>query len=181
MQIKAIVGLALAAAAGLPALAAPPKAAETTYVDPTDGYSISYPSTWQFKPPNADGRIFVTSQPDGPQDMFRENLNLAPRPLNDPTFSIKGQCVAFSANFAKDYEGYTPGKCEDLRWNGVDAMRLDYSFDKSDNGVARRIHVLQTLAIKKGKLYVVTFTAIEATYTRYTPIASRMIASIKIP
>ncbi|MFM5916290.1 MAG: PsbP-related protein [Novosphingobium sp.] len=181
MRIGVTIGLGLTAVLAVPAVSGPPKAAETTYVDPTYGYSVTYPASWQFKPPNADGRIFMTSPLEGPQDNFKENVNFVLKKFGDPSFELRGKCADFMGNFAQQYEAYKAGQCADVTWNGVNAMRADYSFDKTDNGTTRRIHALQTFAIKNDYLYIVTLTAIESTYPRYLPIANKVIASIKIP
>ncbi len=174
------IGLALALLAGPPGFAAQPRVSLQTYANPDFRYVISYPSNWQFKLPDDEGTIFVTSYLDSPVDRLRENVNLRVQRSDQPDFNVRDNTPEMLAQVSRVYPSFKQVGLGYVQWNGVEALRYDGTITTPINGKPFDMHILQNIAIKNGVIYTATYTAEAGSYAKYLPTALRIIESIKV-
>jgi len=145
-------------------------------VEKTD-YSISYPAEWQSgtgtKSQLAElAELFVHSIPEGPDDKFADNFNLTKQDLSGQPVDLKkydsisewqitttlGPQAILESKDAGDhhsitFKGHYQGN--DLKWK-------------------------QLYFIKNEKAYLLTFTAEEKTFDKYSDIAESIFNSFKL-
>ena len=151
-----------------------------THKDSGYDLSIQYPSDWQLKPPGPKNRFFVTSYQESGVDKFRENLNcITPRDV-EKGFTIqmaKDKTVkALSENFS-DFKIINSGYS---KWNNVSSFEIEYTYKQTSDNTTYNLHMLQKMAIIKGKFYTLTYTSLSDSYEKYISTIRRMIQSFKV-
>lgn len=141
--------------------------------------SIQYPSDWQLKPANDRSRFFIASYPETEEDKFRENLNCVVHNIEDGSTiqqaeeDIVKTLTGIMAEFKIVQSGYS-------KWNNADAYELEYTCTYANTDVKYDLHMLQKATIINGKLYVLTFSALNTTYDKYIGKVRKMFDSFKI-
>lgn len=142
--------------------------------------SMQYPSDWQLKPPTQNARFFVTSYPESGADNFRENVNcIVPKPVD------KGVTIQMAeTDIVNTLSGNLPGfkivRSGYSKWNNVNSYEIEYTCVQTSGETTYNLHMLQKVAIIKGKLYALTFTSLTDAYDQYIATVRRMIQSFKV-
>lgn len=149
-----------------------------THQDST--FSFKYPPDWLLKLPGTNTRFIVTSKPEDENDHFRENINCITRVLNDPGFKI--------SSAEKDIRETLETKMTDFKllasgyttWNGSEALYMEYSTTQKAGEILMKVHIYQQMAVVKGVLFTLTYTAADTGYSKYWNIIAGIIQSVKI-
>jgi hypothetical protein len=177
-RLKSIVMAIMMLGLLFPQLAAA-QAAWPTYSNEAFGYHISYPPDWEFKPPNEKDTFFVTSRLNGDGDRFRENVNCKPLRLQIKDFNIRSAEAQIIAGVST-MPDFKLIKSTYVRWNGVEALMLEYTLSNTTNGERYDIHIQQQMSVIGDVLYAITFTSEEGSYARYLPMATQIVNSMKV-
>jgi PsbP len=169
--------------------AAPAVQAQTTvavppswkkHTDSVYNFTLYYPPEWKLKLPGTTTRFFVTSQPENENDKFNENLNCVARALQQSNFKvtdaeedIKKTLQDNLKDYHLIYSGYST-------WNQVQMFTLEYRCTKEDSGKTYHLHMLQKIAVVKGILFTLTYTAEENSYAKFSDSINKMIGLMKI-
>ncbi len=150
------------------------------HTDTAYNISIQYPSNWELKPPRSNARFFVTSYAESETDKFRDNINCAipiavdkSRTIQMAEREITETLSGMLPDFKIIHSGYS-------KWNGADAYEIEYTCSQTSNGTTYSLHMLQKVAIIKGKLYTLTFTSEEASFAKYIDTVQKMLRSFKV-
>jgi hypothetical protein len=130
------------------------KREEGRYYNRDKGFSIKVPAGWDIEEKKMNTDIIAVSPAEGPDDTFRENFNVLveelERSLSTDEYYQKG--IPLFKQFATDFAQHGTGT---ERIDGVD-FRYDIISHKMG---PLTIKVLQYLAVKRKKGYLITFSA----------------------
>jgi len=145
-----------------------PSASPTNTYDSTRGFIIKYPSDWT-KEEQSSLVLFVT-----PTNKATENLNVqvmnlsANRTLATLTEDLKSS--------AQSSENFTQIEATNTTLAGLPAYKIVYTATVD----GEHLKVLQTLTVKDGKAYIITYKAVPSNYDKYVSAAQQMIDSFQI-
>ncbi len=142
-----------------------------------DDYSIQYPDDWTLKQTNVMGAKFILfSQLSGPDDKFRDNINLIVQNLPDSRITLD-KLVEISIQQIKEL--ITDAKIiESKRIQGKtsDYHKIIYT---GKHGVFF-LKYMQYVWVIDNKAYILTFTAEEKSFDKFFETAKRIMDSFKI-
>jgi hypothetical protein len=151
-----------------------------THTDTTYNLSIEYPSDWQLKPPTEKARFFVTSYPESDNDKFRENLNcLVPGDI-EKEVTMKMVEDDIIKTLSESLPDFKIVQSNYSQWNKARAYEIEYTCTQKSNDITYDLHMLQKVAIIKGKFYGLTYTALSDSYEKYIRTVRRMFESFKV-
>ncbi len=128
-----------------------------TFRDTAGFYTASYPDTWENKIKEGN-RVFFTSPAESTDDKFRQNINISANLSPDlANYKIRELIPDVESSIKTAYENYQKISSRYFTWNGAGAYEYVYSFTQT--GVDYVIRIKQWMCIKKGALYMITYTA----------------------
>lgn len=156
------------------------KAVWLTHKDAEYNLSIEYPSDWTLKPPSASARFFITSRAESPSDNFKENLNcIVPSDVSAGS-TIQQQEEDITKTLSESLDNYKLVQSNYSKWNNVNAFEIEYTCSQTSDGTTYNLHILQKVAIIKGKLYALTYTSLVDSYDRFIGAIRKMIRSFRV-
>lgn len=143
----------------------------------SEEYSIQYPSTWELNKSGLMGTAFIfLSQPEGPSDDFRENVNLVVQALNGQKVSMdqfvqltKNQLEVMINDVNILYD-------ERLEKAGMDYHRMIYT--GTQDGFNLKLEQYYFLA--NDKVYVLTLTCKIVDFEDYAEIGEKIMGSFEL-
>ncbi|MGQ0739941.1 MAG: PsbP-related protein [Bacteroidota bacterium] len=151
-----------------------------SFTDTAYNYSVRYPADWEFKQKNTNTRFFVTSYTENDGDKFRENINCIVRVLDEKGFTIKTAENAIKKSLSEKLQDYALLRSGYLTWNNSEALELEYTCTQTASAVSYSIHMLQRIAVVKGNLFTLTYTAEQKSYSRYIDTVKKVLASLRV-
>jgi hypothetical protein len=142
----------------------------TTYTS-TKGYSIAYPSDWG-KPEEQKSGSFVVFLT--PTNNVTENLNVQVVNLsaNDTLATVTDDLTSN----AQGYDNFKQIEASNTTLAGLPAYKIVYTATVNGD----QLKLLQTVTVKDGKAYVITYKGAQANYGTHLSAAQQMIDSFKI-
>jgi PsbP len=147
--------------------------------DSVYNFSFEYPENWQLKLPGTNTRFFVTSQPESDNDHFRENINCIVRIMNDSSFKIMNAETAIVESLQKGLTAFKLLKKAPVKWNGTDALTIEYTCTQKSEEKEFNIHMYQQMALVNNRLFTLSFTAKDAHYSKYIAVIKKIIGSVR--
>ena len=159
------VALAVVGMAFLPALLAgctsqPPEPGR--YYKKQDGFSIRFPESWEQKENVMGTVVMALSPPEGADDAFRENVNVAVESLPTP-MDLEKYLELSMANLKNLFSAGQEPEVSDAALGGGQAKRIVYQTTMG------QVHVkgMLCLAVKGRRGYTVTCSATPETFDAY--------------
>jgi hypothetical protein len=151
-----------------------------TLTDTVYHFSVQYPGNWQLKLPETKTRFFITTYPENETDFFRENMNCIARVIDQAGFTIKTAETAVKDALAAKLKDYKLIRSGYSTWNQSETLELEYTCTQESGGNTYSIHMLQRMAVVKGTLFTLTYTAEDKNYKKYLEAVKKVVASLKI-
>ncbi len=145
-----------------------------SFADPTDGFSIGYPSTWT-QGGNTGGTAVMFLSPLATGDTFRENLNVVVEDV--PAGTTLDQYVASNkANLPNVIQGFQMMSENPVSLGTLPGYQIRYTGTYSGN----QLEWMQVLAVGNSKGYVLTYTARPETFDSYAADAWAAMQSFRL-
>jgi eukaryotic-like serine/threonine-protein kinase len=136
-------------------------------------YSVKYPAEFLLK--RLGGvTVFIAPMFDK-KTGFAENINIAVEDLSEPIPSLESLFVKAKAKLTLGGKAVKVLEEKKDKLSGVDAYRIIYTSKQKKTN----FKFLQTIAIYKNRVYVVTYTALQEQFDRSLNQANSMIKSLK--
>lgn len=148
--------------------------------DTTFNFTINYPANWEFKLPGTNTRFFITSFNENDSDSFRDNINCIARKLDQQHFKIASAEAAIKQSLKEKLNNYNLVKSHYITWNNTDALQLMYTCTKDESEKVYEIQIFQQIAVVKGTIYTLTYTAEKGSYKKYIDVVNKVYRSFKI-
>ncbi len=142
-------------------------------------FTYQYPENWTLKLPGTQTRFFVTSKPENENDNFKENINCIAKDLNVPNFNIKDEEANLKESLKSQMPDFKLLASSYKKWNGTDALCIDFTTTQKSGDNTYYIRIYQQVAVLKGILYVLTYTAETGTFSKYWDTVSTIMLSVK--
>lgn len=147
-----------------------------TFRDTAGYFTASYPDTWVNKIKEGN-RVFFTSPEEVADDNFRQNINISANPSPGLSkYKIRDLIGEVETSIEGQYENYTKISGRYFVWNGVETYEYIYSISQA--GLDTKIKIKQWMCVKKGVLYMITYTALVGE-DKMLATADRIMISIK--
>lgn len=159
----------------------------TSYNNTELGIYLQYPANWSKMEEKFDANVNVISfisTPENDTDTFTENVNIAIEPLQNESITLEEYSNTTLAALSNVFENFSLINKENTNLDGVPAIKIIFSItqpqitDQSrDIDTIKQIpmKIMQILAVKEGKAYVIIYSAEDAKYDYYLPIIEKMI------
>lgn len=146
------------------------------FTDTAGNFTASYPANWINKI-KAGNRVFFTSPPDGSNDKFYENINIAVSYNKAYTGSnIKELFPDVITQISASFKDFKEESLRYFKWNNIDAAELIYSgFNKNDESI--KVRCTQWFCLYNSKFYLATFVA-DAAATIHNTTARKIMGGI---
>lgn len=176
-----VLGLALAGAVILPALATQPAtpeqvapfqlAAAQRVTDKANGFSIVPPAGWEAGEPNEQTFLIYL---DAPKDNFRANFNV--NVSEDDSTPIKEIGKYIKPEFAKQFDKWKLVSEGTVTLGGQPAYFISSRFSMQGYDIQNLQYYIRG---KKKRFYVLTFTALASSYKSYESAFKQTAASVQ--
>jgi len=149
---------------------------ETAWKTNTEaGISIKCPEDWTNQKGLMGTTIFVASPLESEKDGFSENVNLVVEDLQGMEIGIEEYAEFTKAQIEALITNSKILKAEKITFQEKDAYTMEYTGQQGQY----KLHWKQIYFIKKGKAYILTYTAEGDKFAKYLPTADRIIQSFK--
>lgn len=150
------------------------------YMNFEQGIRMNYPADWMKgeQPSPAGFVVFFASPPEGPGDLFRENVNLVVErtPVPMSTEQYARACLQGMAQSPIQFLEQGP-----VTLGGRSAYRMVYTGPiQGANMMPLSGKFLQFLLAANSKGYVLTYTAEMQKYAKFLPLAEQIVHSFQI-
>jgi hypothetical protein len=149
------------------------------YANSDFGYRLSYPSDWQFKAPNAKNTFFIGTPMESETDLFVENINCTPTRLPTKDFDITTVEPSLLPKLSAKPD-FKMIQSKYIVWNGAKAWQIEYTFSNDSDNIHHDLHMVQRMAVYGDRLFTVTFTALDTSFSKYFPTVEKIFDSIKV-
>jgi len=140
------------------------------------GFSIKYPSTWEKKEKLRDFIVVFLAPLENESDKFRENLSLMVSNLFMQTMDLSDY-VNFSIDQLREaILDFRLFEKTQTKISKIPAYKIVYSGKRKQ----MNIKIMQHYAIKRNKVYLITYTAEKDKYEMYLKSLQKMIKTFKI-
>lgn len=144
-----------------------------SYENKKDGFSIQFPGTRSFQE-DVYGSSVMFASPTNESDKIKENIGIMKKTLSkaytlDEYYALNKEALSGQA-------GYTEVENTTITVNGLDAKKVIFKSAMNDT----KLQFEQIFIIKDGFVYIITYTATEATFGEYVQDLNDMIASFEI-
>ncbi|GEM_PF-2505437 len=144
-------------------------------VTPGKTYTIKYPEGWELKPKFMGTDSMALSMPEGPKDLFRENINVVLEKV-----AVKDTQAYYDANLRAMERAMTDfkkiSKTDIKLASGIPAINLVYTHRMGQISAKNRA----VFIYQKGTGYVITATAKPDTFTKFNPQFEEIIQSFTV-
>jgi hypothetical protein len=157
--------------------------AQTGWLSHTDtayNFSFKYPAAWKLKLPGTNTRFFVTSPAENDEDDFRENINAIVREFSLSELPVAKSLKEIREALSKNLTDFKEIKNTAFKWQGKNALEIEYTCTKESEGKNYYLYILQRLVVINYKMFTVTFTCIANKKDKYLPVAKQVIKSMVI-
>lgn len=153
-----------------------------SYTDTAFAYTVSYPAAWEFKPLHNGSRFVVTSKLENNKDAFKENIGCIVRRMEQAPkeFSLRLAEEAVKKELAARLKDLKIIATTYTTWNKAEALNIEYTFTQEQDFKQYKIHIWQRMAVIKGNLFNITYTADEAGYKKYLPVMTKLLSTLKV-
>lgn len=145
-----------------------------TYESKTDGFSIQFPGTRTFQE-NVFGSSAMFFSPLIEWDTLKENIGVMKKAL-DKEYTLDEYYTFTKPELIKLIPGFTEISNETIKVNNIDAQKLIYKWTQW----ATKLQWEQVYLIKNKAVYIITYTATEATFDEFIQKLDEMIATLEI-
>jgi len=145
-----------------------------TYESKTEGFMIQYPGTWTFQE-KAYGSAVMFFTPFLEWDQLKENVGIMKNIL-DKTYTLDEYYAMTKPELINLIPDFTEVSNENIIVNDIDAKKIIYKGVQSDTKLQRE----QVYLIKDTTVYIITYTASEATFNEFAQKVDEMIATLEI-
>ena len=136
---------------------------EGRYYDDKEDFSIRFPDDWEVVEEFMGTRVFGRSPQSGADDQFQENVNVVVEKVGSVTLEEYDKIsMANVARIVTDYRLIDSGP---TTLGGEPGRRMVMSHRMGQYSIMASCH----FAVKDGRAYVVTCTALEDTYDQFAP------------
>lgn len=144
-----------------------------TYSSKTDGFSLQFPGAWSFQENVFDSSVMFFS-PTSESDKIKENVGITKKSLTkeytlDEYFTLTNDEL-------KKQPNYVEVENSSIKVSDTDAKKTIYKFSSNDT----KIQSEQVLLVKNKIVYIITYTATEATFNEYAQNFDEMVATLEI-
>ena len=139
-------------------------------------YSIAFSKEWENAPnknPTID--LFITAQPDGKTDRFSENINVLIQNVGD-TMNLEQFEKLTKSQLGTMVPGSELTSSKITKKNGTDCLQMEYKAPM--NGLD--LQFVQDVYMKNSKVYILTFSAEQASYQAYKSMAQKVLNTFKL-
>lgn len=151
-----------------------------SHTDTARHFSFSYPKDWTLKLPGTQTRFFVTTQEENDSDDFRENLNCIVKEAPGFKPGIPATAAALKETLKERMNNFMLIDTAYIKWNNVQALRLSYRFTITENDKEFPVEIMQQMAVLNGILYTFTYTGKPGSFTKFLPLAKKIIQSVQV-
>lgn len=137
-------------------------------------YNINHPLNWSVD----DHGAFVYFKPslENQSDKLQENVVVYISPLNPSNQTLVEFFEKSVETLVSTTQNFTLIEHEQIKISSTPAQKIVYSED----GELGKIKYLQVFAVKDGKAYILTYTALAEDYSKHVADAESIIASFKL-
>jgi hypothetical protein len=146
-----------------------PSPTTTTYTS-AKGFSIAYPSDWGKPQEQSNGSLVIFLTPDN-----NETENLNAQVLTRTGASLATVTEELKST-VQDYDNFKQIEVTNTTLAGLPAYKIVYTATVNGD----QLKVLQTVTVKDGKAYVITYKDAPANYDKHLSAAQKMIDSFQI-
>jgi hypothetical protein len=145
-----------------------------TYKNKTDGFSLQYPGNRTFQENVYESSVmFFTPHTQG--DTINENVGIMKKAL-DKNYTLAEYYQLTKPEIIKLIPGFTEISNETIKINDLDAQKLIYKWTQGTT----KLQWEQIYLIKNKTVYIVTYTATEATFNQFNQKIDEMAATLEI-
>jgi hypothetical protein len=139
-------------------------------------YSITYPDTWQLNQSGLAGTKFILFDSKSQSPVFRDNLNLIVQDLKGQNIDLS-KFVEISTTQLKQFITNLNISYSQTKGSGVDQKhKIIYSGNQGQLNLTWQQYYL----VRNEKVFVLTFTATQDTFTSQIETASKVMDSFTI-
>lgn len=143
----------------------------------TEGFTISYPSTWTVDQSGTMGtEVFIFDAPNHENDLFSENVNLMLSDLMSDTIAL--------LDYGESQRELLPKYITDYEYIATTYIEQDgkafYQIEYNGKQGPFDLYFNQLLAFKGDVVYILTFTAEQDQVEVYKNIAEQMLLSFEL-
>lgn len=144
-----------------------------TYQNKPNGFSLQFPGDRTFQE-NVYGAAVVFSSPITETDKIKENVSVVKKPLTKE-YTLEDYYTLLKEELVKQPD-YMEIENSTIKVNNLDAKKM--IFKSSSNNT--KLEFEQIVLIKNKAVYILTYTATEATFKEYAQKIDEMIATLEI-
>jgi hypothetical protein len=145
-----------------------------TYTNKDKGYSIVFPKNWEMKEKFMGLDVFALSPLEGDKDLFRENVNIITEDLTKP-MSLDDYYSMGLVNLKTLLTDFKEVESGNIDVNGIPMKWIVYDHRMGEV----KARVLQFIAVKDRRAYVVTFSAMPDDFAKYRPAFEQIAKTYK--
>ncbi len=145
-----------------------------TYESKTDKFTVQFPSTRTFQE-DVFGSSVMFFTPVVSWDALRENVGIMKKDI-DKAYTLDEYYALTKPELANLVPGFTEISKETIKVNDRDAQKLIYKWTQD----GRNLEWEQIYLIKDKTVYIITYTATEATFSQYIQKIDEMAATLEI-
>ena len=145
-----------------------------SYTSKTDGYSVQFPGDRTFQE-HVYGSSVMFFSPLSSWDTIKENVGITKKAL-DKTYTLDEYYTLTKPELIKLIPGFTEISNQSIKVNDIDAKKLIYTWTQWTTTLEWE----QIYVIKNAVVYILTYTATEATFSEYVQKVDEMIATREI-
>lgn len=144
-----------------------------SYENKKDGFSIQFPGTRSFQE-DVYGSSVMFASPTDENDKIKENIGIMKKTLSK-TYTLD-EYYALNKETLSAQTGYAEVENTMITVNDLEAKKVIFKSAMNDT----KLQFEQIFVIKGGFVYIITYTATEATFDDYIQDLNDMIASLEI-
>ncbi len=145
-----------------------------SYTSKTDGYSVQFPGDRTFQE-HVYGSSVMFFSPLSSWDTIKENVGITKKAL-DKTYTLDEYYTLTKPELIKLIPGFTEISNQSIKVNDIDAKKLIYTWTQWTTTLEWE----QIYVIKNAVVYILTYTATEATFSEYTQKVDEIVATREI-
>ncbi len=145
-----------------------------TYESKTDWFSVQFPGTRTFQE-NVYGSTVMFFTPLTEGDTLKENVGIMKKVL-DKDYTLDEYYALTKPELVKLIPDFTEISNETIKVNDIDAQKLIYKWTQGTT----KLQWEQIYLIKNKAVYIVTYTATEATFSQFAQKVDEMAATLEI-
>ncbi|HQO59038.1 MAG TPA: hypothetical protein PLT76_10030 [Candidatus Omnitrophota bacterium] len=149
-----------------------------TFTHPPTGIRIKFPNNWGFDDPKQPGAIIVfTAPPEGPLDMFTENVVLTYWDLNPDINTLPKLSSKMIHQVTRTFKGYME-VLESKKSRVGGRLGHKFVYVGKVEGVDHPNKFMHVWTIIGNRAFIITYMAKESTFNKYLKFVNTMIDSL---